>query len=53
MTLDTYADLFETDLDEVAGDPGRARQDVYVLSERGRESQPPGLAAPQMHGCGW
>ncbi|NYE18061.1 site-specific integrase [Microbacterium immunditiarum] len=33
MTLDIYADLFDEDLDDVAGALGRARQDVYVLTE--------------------
>ncbi|MEZ3161880.1 hypothetical protein AB1K54_15295 [Microbacterium sp. BWT-B31] len=37
MTLDTYADLFDEDLDDVAGALGRARQDVYVVAETGTQ----------------
>lgn len=33
MTLDTYADLFDDDLDSVAQAPTNARQGVSVVSE--------------------
>ncbi|NYE21547.1 tyrosine-type recombinase/integrase [Microbacterium immunditiarum] len=53
MTLDIYADPFDSDLDDVAGALGRARQDVYVLMEAGGISDPGGdhFLAGTNHEC--